>query len=333
MDGPDEISAQALRDQLYRLETAVDAMGLGLWEWDVPTGVLTWNSRNRELYGVTHDRPLTIQEYAELIHPDDRANAAAAYRYALEPRESRDFELELRAAAQPEGKVRWLQLRGRILCAPSGEPLRVVGSTLDITTRKTAEERRSLVLRELAHRAKNGILVMMAIVGQTARGVSSVAEFEEVLTGRLKSMADSQDLVTQAEGRALPLVDLLTRTLEPFGRGRFEIDERLAAVGVKNELVVAMALLLHELSTNAMKYGALSAPEGRVTLGPAEAAPGVTALTWCEVGGPPVAPAARRGFGSRLMEVALSNSGGRVESVFEPNGFKARIEFPAAPGH
>jgi two-component sensor histidine kinase len=68
-----------------------------------------------------------------------------------------------------------------------------------------------------------------------------------------------------------------------------------------------------------------------VTLKPAEAGPGVNALTWCEVGGPPVSPAERRGFGSRLMEVALRNSGGRVEGVFEPNGFKARIEFPAAP--
>jgi PAS domain S-box-containing protein len=331
LDRRDDISAEEASERLRRLEVAVDAMGLGLWEWDLRTGALTWNARNCELYGVD-EAPRTIEDYRPLIHPEDRASASAAYRRANELGQGRDFELELRAAAAPEGQVRWLQLRGRVLRGADGEPERVVGCTQDASARKTAEERRSLVLRELAHRAKNGILVMMAIVGQTARGVSSVEEFEQVLTARLKSMAESQDLVTQAQGRALPMADLLARTLEPFDRGRFDIDERLTAVGVRNELVVAMALLLHELSTNAMKYGALSAPDGRVALALGDAGSGRAVLTWREMGGPPVKPAARRGFGSRLIEVSLRNDGGRVEGVFDPDGFKARIEFPAARG-
>jgi PAS domain S-box-containing protein len=329
LDRLDDIPAQDLRDRLQRLETAVEATGLGLWDWDVRTGALVWNARNRELYGVEHNEPLTVDDYPALVHPDDRAAAGAAYRRASEAGESQDFEFELRPATTPDGRARWLQLRGRVLRDATGV-VRVVGSTLDVTARKVAEERRSLVLRELAHRAKNGILVMMTIVAQTARGVGSVAEFEDVLMARLKSMADSQDLVTQADGRALPMVDLLARALEPFDRQRFDVDERLAAIGIRNEMVVAMALLLHELSTNAVKYGALSAPDGRVALELATAADGRTALTWREMGGPPVKPAARKGFGTRLMEISLRNSGGQVDGLFDPAGFQARIEFPAA---
>lgn len=303
---------------------------LGLWEWDVGSGALVWNDRNRELYGVEPDRPLTIADYPALVHPDDRGIAGAAYRRAAESAEDGDFELEHRAAVAPEGQVRWLHLRGRVLRDGAGGLVRVVGATVDVTDRKTAEERRNLVLRELAHRAKNGILVMMTIVAQTARGVGSVAEFEEVLSARLQSMAHSQDLVTQAEGGALPLPDLLARALEPFDRDRFDIDEGFAAIGVKNEMAVALALLLHELSTNAVKYGALSTTQGRVALALAPADGGRTALTWRETGGPPVAPAARKGFGTRLIDTALRGNGGHVEAVFDPQGFRARVEFPAA---
>ena len=320
---------EALRERLRRLEAAIDVTGLGLWEWDVRTGELVWNTRNRELYGVTHNRPLTIQDYTDLVHPDDRERVIAAYRRAVEDPGTADFVIEHRTAHQPDGKTRWIQWRARFL--KDDDRLRcVVGSTLDITDRKTAEERRSLVLRELAHRAKNGILVMMTIVAQTARGAGSVKEFEEVLTARLQSMADSQDLVTQVSGRSLPLADLLDRALTPFDPQRFDVDPKLSEISIPSEMVVAMALLLHELSTNAVKYGSLSAPSGRVTLNLAEADPGHAVVSWTETGGPPVKPLTRKGFGTRLLEISLRNNGGHVEGSFDPRGFQAKIHFPTA---
>lgn len=320
-------SPETLQARLQRLETALEVAGLGLWEWDVRTGAITWNRRNRELFGVTHDRPLTVQETVELVHPDDRALLANTYRETSAKPEGGDYLLEYRAAHMPDGKVRWLQARGRVQ-KDAGGVLRVVGSTLDVTDRKTAEERRSLVLRELAHRAKNGILVMMAIVNQTARRVGSVKEFEEVLTARLKSMADSQDLVTQSAGRALPLTDLLGQALMPFDAARFDIDPGLSAINIPNDAVVAVALLLHELSTNAVKYGALSGPGGRVKLSLAGTTEGRMVLGWTEAGGPPVKPVTRKGFGTRLLEISLRNNGGHVEAAFAPEGFQARIHFP-----
>jgi PAS domain S-box-containing protein len=318
-----------MRDRLRRLETAVEVTGLGLWEWDVRTGELVWNDRNYELFGVTPARPLTIQDYAELVHPDDREIVRQTYLRATASANDDDFVMEHRVAFQPEGRTRWVQARGRLLKDDTGVAC-VVGSTLDITDRKTAEERRSLVLRELAHRAKNGILVMMAIVAQTARNAANVPEFEQVLMSRLRSMADSQDLVTEAAGRSLPFHDLLGRALTPFDAERFEIDPQLGHIAIPSEMVVAMALLLHELSTNAVKYGALSQPTGRVKLNLAKADPGHAVVSWTEMGGPPVKPLTKKGFGTRLLEISLRNNGGRVEGSFDPQGFQARIHFPPA---
>lgn len=323
-------SIEALRERLRRLEAAVEATGLGLWKWDIRTGELTWNDRNRELFGVPPDRPLRIEDYAPLVHPEDREHLRNAYRKAAEEPDGGSFSIEYRTLYEPDGKARWVQTRGRILKDENGASL-VVGSTLDVTDRKTAEERRSLVLRELAHRAKNGILIMMAIVTQTARGVRSVEDFEEVLTARLKSMADSQDLVTQAAGQPLPLADLLDRALTPFDPQRFDVDPELQQINIPTEVVVAMALLLHELSTNAVKYGALSEPRGRVKLGLLRRDEGKAVLGWTEVDGPPVKPVTRKGFGTRLLEISLRNNGGLVEAEFDPSGFRARVHFPAAP--
>lgn len=321
----------ALRERLLRLEAAVEAAELGLWELDVPTGGLTCNARNRELFGVSDDRQLTIDDCLELVHPDDRQATGEAYLRAIEGLDDSFFSVEYRTRPQADGKPRWILSRGRVIKNANGLRL-AVGSNFDITDRKKAEERRNLVLRELAHRAKNGILVMMSIVAQTAKGASSVRDFEAVLMARLRSMADSQDLVTQSAGRSLRFADLLERALMPFDTARFEIDPQLQEIDISNEMVVAMALLLHELSTNAVKYGALSAPGGRVKLGLEKVAEQNARLNWIEVGGPEVKPVTRKGFGTRLLDISLRNNGGHVVARFEPTGFQADIHFPVARG-
>lgn len=315
-----------MQDRLRRLEAAVDATGLGLWEWDVATGALTWNARNRELFGLGDDRPLTIQDFSEFVHPDDREVVRAAYQAATEDADGA-LSMEFRTAYAPGGHTRWLQTYGRLL-RDAGEAGLVVGANLDITARKVAEERRSLILRELAHRAKNGIVVMMTIVAQTARNALTVKDFEAVLQGRLKSMADSQDLVTQVAGQPLPLNDLLDKALQPFDPGRFDRDSRLGQVTMPMDVVVALALLIHELATNAMKYGALSNASGRVRLDLVSLTEEMAEIAWVETGGPAVSPRARRGFGSRLLDISLKTAGGEAHGHFDPDGFKATFRFP-----
>lgn len=308
-----------------RLEVAVEATGLGFWEWDPRTGQLTWSERNKAIFGFPPDTPVTIEMYLATIHPDDRERCVEIYRQVQAREGGGDFAMEYRAVA-PNGQLRWILTRGRVIPDADG-PALVVGTTLDNTDRHEAEERRSLVMGELAHRAKNGLQVMMAIIAETARSAHDVPGFAKVLNDRLQAMADAQDLVTASGGRPVQLSDLAERALTPFGLTRFELEPEIADVTVLGDVAAGLALLLHEMATNAVKYGALSKANGTVSLKAEGAGPGMAALHWRERGGPPVVISERRGFGSRLLQAALRQQGGKVESAFEPEGFRARMEF------
>ena len=238
------------------------------------------------------------------------------------------FECEV-AMRRPDGEVRWHRIASSPRVLPDGSML-WDGLQVDVTERRTAEERRSLVMGELAHRAKNGIAVIMSIVGQTARGAETVEAFEALLMARLQAMAASQDLVTATGGRPVQLSEVISTALAPFGMARFTVDPALAGVRIQGQAPVGLGLLLHEMATNAQKYGALSNGRGSVVLDRAEAVDGRVAFSWREAGGPAVAISERKGFGTRLLHQALRNQGGLVTFAFEPAGFRARVECPAA---
>jgi PAS domain S-box-containing protein len=282
--------------------------------------------RCRDLTGI---EPADALADASLLHdqilPEDRQVVAAAEAAAFAARGRFDIEVRTRRA---DGDLR----RMRIVASPHGQ---ADGSTvwngilIDITDRTAAEERRNLLVSELAHRSKNAILVIMALVAQTTRGSTTVKAFEDVLQARLQALADGQDLVTASGGRPVSLSEVLAKTLTPFDVSRFDMDDTLEGVMIAGEVAVGLALLLHELSTNAMKYGALSVPKGRVRLGRRADDSGGTVVSWVERGGPRVQPPTTKGFGSRLLEIALRNLGGKVQPSFDPDGFQAEIQFPA----
>jgi PAS domain S-box-containing protein len=327
LNADEQDSIDSLRERLRRLEAAVEASGIGIWEWDVPTGVLTWNARNRELLGVTPDQSLMIQDYLGQVHPDDLEAVRAVYRAVADRPHGGELVFEFRARPGPDGASRWLQQRGRVEKDAQGIR-RVVGATLDITDRKTIEQRRNLVFSELAHRARNGFTIIMTIVSQTARNATDVKAFADLLMARLHAMVDSQDLVTEVVDGSLPFGDLLSRALTPFDASRFDIGPGVREIHIANDAVVAFALLLHELSTNAVKYGALSSQTGRVRLSVVDAPEGEVHLRWQELGGPPVSAPSKRGFGTRLLDVSLRNNDGRVAANFDVQGFQADIHFP-----
>jgi PAS domain S-box-containing protein len=319
--------AAELSEQRRRLEMAVEATGLGLWEWDVEAGTVAWSDRNRLLFGLGADDEITVQRYMELVHPDDAEAVRAAFTEARDQPAGGDYSLEHRIVT-PAGETRWLMTNGRVATNAAGGTRLVVGTSLDITKRKAVEERRLLLMGELAHRAKNGISVMMAIVAQTARGQDTVEGFQEVLMARLQAMANAQDLVTASGGLPVPLSDVIGNAVAPFGPSRFELDPQLDGVNLRGDMAIGMGLLLYEMATNAAKYGALSSRAGRVAIKTEPAGEARAAFCWREAGGPEVRPAKTSGFGTRLLNQVLRTQGGDVKFDFHPQGFQARVEFP-----
>ena len=179
---------------------------------------------------------------------------------------------------------------------------------------------------ELAHRNQNALTVIMSIVRQSARSAATAEEAAQIINDRLAALSRAQDVVLESQGSAVSLGALLETSVAPFDIGRFAIavptDTRVAP-----DLAAPLALLIYEMATNAVKYGALSRTAGRVQL---DCVPdgAVARLTWAEIGGPPVAEPARQGFGTRLLSGALAPFGGRVERRFLSEGVVCEMVVP-----
>ena len=188
-----------------------------------------------------------------------------------------------------------------------------------------SEERAHLVARETAHRARNVLGLVQAIARQTSQRADSVSEFLTLFDGRLAALARAQDVlgVPQADLRAF-----LQRVIEPFAQDRFDLAGSPTAV--PGEHGVALALVIHELATNALKYGALSTPAGRVAIS-WQGERDVLQLLWRETSGPPVAAPAKQGSGSRLFATAFPPDQGEVTLDYEPQGLVCRIVLRPGP--
>lgn len=197
--------------------------------------------------------------------------------------------------------------------------------TSQVRLTETRAQLRTIV-GELAHRNRNALFVIKAIVSQSARSAPTAAAAERIINDRLDALVRAQDLVALSKGVSASLAGLLEAALEPFGSERFAVEPG-PDVLVDADIAAGLALLFHELATNALKYGALTRPEGKVriswTLERDRAL-----LRWRETGGPPAAPPVRKGFGSRLFDVALVPQGGRVECRYEPAGLECELWVP-----
>jgi two-component sensor histidine kinase len=182
------------------------------------------------------------------------------------------------------------------------------------------------VVRELGHRNRNALAVIMSIVSQSARVAGSAEEAERIINARLDALVRAQGLIVESQDAAAGLSALLDRTLEPFDLARFSIRPG-APCEIHAQAAVALGLVFHELATNAVKYGALSAPAGQVQISWAVESQ-VAHLTWREVGGPPPAEDGAAGFGSRLLASALSPQGGRAERRLTPEGAICELWIP-----
>ena len=320
-------SEAALRAGEARLRLALEAGRMGVFDVDIDNQRLIWDDMERQLYGVEPgDAPTTPGQALELIHAEDRE----ACRRAIEAAAAQlsDYRIEFRVAV-PEVGTRWLAQRGMVLRDAQGG-LRLTGVDWDITERKLLEERQRLLIGELNHRVKNLLAVIQSIVQQSGRQASTAEALEQSLRGRLRAMAVAHEILATQQWGGAELQAVLRATLAPHVEG--EADRLILDVQpltVAPSMAQSLSLAMHELATNAIKYGAWSTPGGRVRLEGRADGEGGYRLTWTESGGPPVEPPTRKGFGSLLLSRAFAyETGGDAVPEWRPEGLRCVIRLP-----
>jgi two-component sensor histidine kinase len=240
-----------------------------------------------------------------------------------------DAEVEGETPASP-GVTRCWQAKFYPLLGPDGA-VSAVGLTVEETTeRKAAIEHQRFLLRELAHRQKNMLAVIQGMATQTARGASDTAHFLEAFTQRLQALAISLDLLLSTQWTGAQVRELIARHLQPFAPSPERLDLEGPNVWVDPDSTQAIGLALHELGTNAVKYGAWSSPNGLVGVAWKFTSAGDLELRWQESGGPPVKPPGQKGFGDVVIRKMVAHKvGGIVELDFSPEGLTWRVIIPS----
>jgi two-component sensor histidine kinase len=324
MGGP---GAAALRQTDRQLEFALHAGRMGSWELDLVAGRFTTSEYCRTVFGLGPEAPFeSIADLVAIVHPDDRQKRQDAVDRAIA--DGTEMEVEYRTL-RPDGTVGWVLARGRA-AYEGGRAVLMAGISLDITERRTAEDRRRLLVNELNHRVKNTLATVQSLAMQTFGASETPPEVSEAFVDRLFALARVHDLLSEAAWESASLRDVVARTLAPYAEGEARFTAVGPAVRLTPNAAVTLSMAFHELATNAMKYGALSAPGGHVDIGWKKAGEGV-AIDWRERGGPPVAEPTRRGFGSRLIERGLARElGSEARFDFHPEGLRCHIRIPSS---
>ena len=233
------------------------AAGLGAWEWNQNNGEATWSPETRELLGVAEGVPLTKDSFYSLIHPEDVPVCRQAEEESLS---TGAYSCEFRVTL-PDGHVRWIQSRGQVLRDQQGRNTRMIGVVADVTARRRSDERQKLLIDELNHRVKNTLAIIQSIASQTLRMTPDPAAFTTSFSARLQGLARIHGVLTQAMWESATVSDIVNAAMAPFGNDR--INARGPRVALRSNSAVTLSKVLHELATNAVKYGALSAPGGR----------------------------------------------------------------------
>jgi PAS domain S-box-containing protein len=322
----------ALAERNLQLALAGKAGLVGSFAYDLDTQRMQISAG----YAAIHGFPDGTTEIARSewwlgVHPEDRVRWEAlrsrAYRERLD-----EYSGEYRLV-RSGGEIRWIEARVFVSYDGDGRPRRAVGVDIDVTARKRAEEQQGTLNAELDHRVKNVLATVSAIAAHTKAASSSMDGFVAALDGRIRSMARTHELLSARQWHGVSLPDLVRRELAPYAtRNNTEIGGPEVTLSAEAGQVVSM--VLHELTTNAAKHGALSVHDGRVSVhwhgasnGNADAP---IAIEWQETGGPAVQAPATCGYGTEVIrDVIPYELRGRVDLSFPTDGLCCRLEIPA----
>ena len=309
------------------LPRALQAAGVALWSWNVDDDSLAMDEAAFGLWGIPVRLHVTFEDLSAHIHPRDRDRVRAAFaatRAVVGP-----YEIDFRILVDDD--VRWVSARGQ------GDDLGMVSRTMfgifiDVTGRKQAEEGHELLAGEMSHRVKNLLAIASGLTAITARSVDTTTDMARELTQRLTALGRAHDLVRPLpgdEGKAALLGDLLSVLLAPYDdlgafSGRIRVS--VPRMGVGEQAATTLALIVHELATNSLKYGALSAESGTLDVS-CSAHETELVIAWTEQGGPTVKPPeGQGGFGSQMVARALARQlNGAIERDWSPEGLVVRL--------
>jgi two-component sensor histidine kinase len=305
-----------------RLRFAMEAAGIALWSWNVDTDRITLDDRALDLWGLTGRTSVTFEELSAQIHPADLDKVRASFAATRE--QFGPYDTDFRIVCR--GEVRWISARGK------GYDKGIIGRIMygvfiDISVRKLAEEARELITGEMHHRIKNLFSLTAALAGIASRTTPSKEAMTTDLIQRLVALSEAHQLIRpdgSSQSRAIELRDLIAILLKPYSAG--EASEAKVAISLPDLLIgeksaTALALIIHELATNSMKYGALSSPEGCLALSGNDSDSEIE-IIWKETGGPVVVTVPQSGgFGSRLVRASVKDQlGGSISINWPPEG-------------
>lgn len=334
-----ETTARVLAERGYQrareqVELALDAGAvIGTWLWDVPADRVTADSRFARSFSLDPAEAaagLPADAFLQRIHPHDLPEVEAHVRESL--RSGAPYRCQYRIR-QPDGGELWVEASGRCEFDADHRPTCFAGLIVDVQERKLAEQQQRTMINELNHRVKNTLAIVQSLAAQSFSSAVSVESAAEVFNARLISLSHAHDVLTREHWQSALLSELvwqMARSHNFRGSERFEIDGPRVRLPPQHALAFAMAL--HELATNAIKYGALGDRGGsvRIRWRIAEGADGrILHLDWIEHDGPPVAPPTRKGFGTRLIERSLNPArNGAVSFDYREEGLACHIAMP-----
>jgi PAS domain S-box-containing protein len=324
-------------EQIYR--GAVITGRLASWETNMVTRERIWTKEGMEMFGLDLPNGRGViggdsDEFRLTLHPEDR-HKVAEFHQTADRIDSYPAEYRI---VRSDGRLLWMSGRGRVIERDAdGKARRVANIVVDVTERKKSEERTKLLIDELNHRVKNTLSTVQAIVAQSLRDERDARDARKAIEARLQSLSSSHNLLTRANWEGAALHDVVSEAMRPFLRSNHtgQISVEGQQVRLRPKVALSLGMALHELATNASKYGALSIATGQVEVWWAPfIVDNATHLEffWRERDGPLVKPRSRRGFGSRLIEQGLAHElGGRAHLEYLPSGINCKISFPLLP--
>lgn len=327
------LTVAALADSEAKFRVLADSMPQMVWS-TLPDGFHDYyNARWYEFTGVPAGST-DGEGWNGMFHPDDQERAWKRWRHSLETGEPYEIEYRLRRA---DGVYRWTLGRASAIRNDRGEITRWFGTCTDIEDLKRVVDSKDLLSQELSHRIKNIFAVISALIALSARQFPEAKGFAAAVRTRINALARAHEFVRPHTENSRPTVG--TMTLHAFLNDLFKpyasLDGRMRIIVTGDDAVfddqaaTSVALLFHELATNAAKYGALSVSGGTVTLD-TRSRDGRFVLVWTERGGPPLKGAPERaGFGSSLATLSVETQlGGRLERAWEPEGLRVTADLP-----